>query len=251
MDATDAQMLLAHGAHLALVERDTKRAFVPGWPDTPASAEDVLRHVNAGGRVSVIPASLGMAVVDVDQARPTYDALAQEVQRRCGAAPAERTASGKWHLWYRLPAGRHTRVDWGFDGQKCGELLMRRCLSVVYDPAVVLYAMYHEPPVLNVSALELSRPQVVHATPRTHEGPGRLSVYDVWAAWSRLGQRVQPRARGDAEVRGLCPVHHAASPDYNASAWVSNGHLRFTCWTHPTGCSIAAFRHALGGLRDA
>ena len=75
-----AIQLLEHGAHLVLVARwgETKRDGTqskrPLWRKylrRPASFMQVKDHITGGGLLGIVPASLGRAVLDVDQGDPT------------------------------------------------------------------------------------------------------------------------------------------------------------------------------------
>ena len=135
-----AIQLLEHGAHLVLVARwgETKRDGTqskrPLWRKylrRPASFMQVKDHITGGGLLGIVPASLGRAVLDVDQGDPT--------PLICDFLPwfaARSQQEGRMHLWYRDDA-RHRRGGvWRSDNGCGGELLASTGYVVLWGNAL-------------------------------------------------------------------------------------------------------------------
>ena len=135
-----AIQLLEHGAHLVLVARwgETKRDGTqskrPLWRKylrRPASFMQVKDHISNGGLLGIVPASLGRAVLDVDQGDPT--------PLICDFLPwfaARSQQEGRMHLWYRDDA-RHRRGGvWRSDNGCGGELLASTGYVVLWGNAL-------------------------------------------------------------------------------------------------------------------
>ena len=135
-----AIQLLEHGAHLVLVARwgETKRDGTqskrPLWRKylrRPASFMQVKDHITSGGLLGIVPASLGRAVLDVDQGDPT--------PLICDFLPwfaARSQQQGRMHLWYRDDA-RHRRGGVWTSGNGCGgELLASTGYVVLWGNAL-------------------------------------------------------------------------------------------------------------------
>ena len=122
------------GDHLVLLHNapGTDRHKVPLWykyqlPRNRPSLQQCLDHLEAGGLLGHIPASLGLAVVDVDESDP--DGLFEWMSRYrpLGDVPSQR--AGRLHLYYDARAG------WGNkNGRRLRRYGMRvdvRCLGMV------------------------------------------------------------------------------------------------------------------------
>ena len=107
-DPAETQVIRAMcdaGAFLLSVQ-DDKSPARRAWNRRRERCDDLIRHYGAGGRVGVMPASLGYTVVDVDVW--TYDGLG----RLLALFPPDLvtpTPKG-FHLWYRDDAGRRPRT---------------------------------------------------------------------------------------------------------------------------------------------
>ena len=126
--------LYEQGAHFVLLHNapGTENHKVPLWkeyqlPRNRPPLEKCLRHLAGGGLLGHIPASLGLAVVDVDEADPDglHDWMSR--YRPLGDIPSER--SGRVHLYY------DSRAGWA---NKNGRVLRRygmkvdiRCMGMV------------------------------------------------------------------------------------------------------------------------
>ena len=126
--------LYEQGDHFVLLHNapGTDRHKVPLWykyqlPRNRPSLQQCLDHLEAGGLLGHIPASLGLAVVDVDESDPDglFDWMSR--YRPLGDVPSQR--AGRLHLYYDARAG------WG---NKNGRQLRRygmkvdiRCMGMV------------------------------------------------------------------------------------------------------------------------
>ena len=126
--------LYEQGDHFVLLHNapGTDRHKVPLWykyqlPRNRPSLQQCLDHLEAGGLLGHIPASLGLAVVDVDESDPDglFDWMSR--YRPLGDVPSQR--AGRLHLSYDARAG------WG---NKNGRQLRRygmkvdvRCMGMV------------------------------------------------------------------------------------------------------------------------
>ena len=91
------------------------------WGENPASPESVLRHLENGGLVGIVPWSLGCAVIDLDT-----DAMKARlhVRRTIGEPATEmKSLSGRGsHMWYRqiVPIGNpRIEEEWGKGDIRC------------------------------------------------------------------------------------------------------------------------------------
>ena len=135
-----AIQLLEHGAHLVLVARwgETKRDGTqskrPLWRKylrRPASFMQVKDHITGGGLLGIVPASLGRAVLDVDQGDPT--------PLICDFLPwfaARSQQEGRMHLWYRDDARNRRGGVWRSDNGCGGELLASTGYVVLWGNAL-------------------------------------------------------------------------------------------------------------------
>ena len=133
-DIEAVTFLQEQGAHFVLLHNapGTDRHKVPLWykyqlPRNRPSLRQCLAHLEAGGLLGHISASLGLAVVDVDEADPDglFDWMSR--YRPLGDVPSQQ--AGRVHLYYDARAG------WG---NKNGRMLRRygmkvdiRCLGMV------------------------------------------------------------------------------------------------------------------------
>ena len=133
-DIEAVTFLQEQGAHFVLLHNapGTDRHKVPLWykyqlPRNRPSLQQCLAHLEAGGLLGHISASLGLAVVDVDEADPDglFDWMSR--YRPLGDVPSQQ--AGRVHLYYDARAG------WG---NKNGRMLRRygmkvdiRCMGMV------------------------------------------------------------------------------------------------------------------------
>ena len=112
--------LYEQGDHFVLLHNapGTDRHKVPLWykyqlPRNRPSLQQCLDHLEAGGLLGYIPASLGLAVVDVDESDPDglFDWMSR--YRPLGDVPSQR--AGRLHLYYDARAGWGNRT-----GASCG-----------------------------------------------------------------------------------------------------------------------------------
>ena len=123
-----------------------KRKAVPakGWKEKRPHWEAVASHIDGGGRVGLIPASVGLIVVDVDTDHQWGAAqLADYVREQIGAPICEvATHSGGVHMYYRAPEGAEIRdITWSVDGVDGGEIRHAGGFVRLYRTAAVAAAL--------------------------------------------------------------------------------------------------------------
>lgn len=128
---TALESLYAAGAHLVLCNRD-KRAVRPRWQERPA---ELCEALDWSELVGLVPASLGMVVVDVDEGDPA------EVTQLLGEPLARvATLSGGTHLFYAsdeaVGNGR-----WELPGGARGDLRGARGYVALWNAAAVAEAL--------------------------------------------------------------------------------------------------------------
>ena len=141
------------GAHLVLLgkERDgkwlPKAPFIDDWQKVPASLPSVEGNLSKGRWIGVVPASIGMVVVDVDTG-PTGDKYvdldkpAEHISRLLGEPSARCiTANGGIHLYYPVERAEWTRRAWKVEGVGGGDVIHNRQQVVLYEPDVVASAV--------------------------------------------------------------------------------------------------------------
>ena len=151
MDST-LRMLHGLGAWLVLYadkphkRKPNKRKAVPvaGWKEKRPDWEAVASRIDGGGRVGLIPASVGLIVVDVDTDHQWGAAqLADYVRERIGAPIcAVGTRSGGLHMYYRAPEGAEIgNITWRVDGVGGGEIRHAAGFVRLYEPDAVAAAL--------------------------------------------------------------------------------------------------------------
>ena len=139
------QRLALAGAHLVLCT-ESKRPIVSRWQKVPARLEAALDH---DGLVGVIPASLGLVVVDIDQSlsglarhawsHPDIPKIGAGAARCALGEPLAniRTRSGGFHLVYRSEHGRQVgNAKWRY-----GDVRGSRGFIVLWDPTTFAAAV--------------------------------------------------------------------------------------------------------------
>ena len=156
MDGT-LRMLHGRGAWLILYtdkphrRKPNKRKAVPaakGWNEKRPSWEAVASRIDGGGSVGLIPASVGLIVVDVDTDHQWGAAqLAEHVRERIGAPICEvGTRSGGLHMYYRAPEGAKIgNITWRVDGVGGGEIRHAAGFVRLYETAAVAAALENLP----------------------------------------------------------------------------------------------------------
>ena len=95
---------------------EPKAAFATGWKSHAAPSATLVRHVDRGGLVGVLPASLSLVCIDVDHNPDGMEAdeLRRALDNKLGSASIAMYPSltpGHFHVWYpgRTVALRHWR----------------------------------------------------------------------------------------------------------------------------------------------
>ena len=126
--------LYEQGDHFVLLHNapGTDRHKVPLWykyqlPRNRPSLQQCLDHLEAGGLLGHIPASLGLAVVDVDESDPDglFDWMSR--YRPLGDVPSQR--AGRLHLYYDARAGWGNKN--GLQLRRYGMKVDVRCMGMV------------------------------------------------------------------------------------------------------------------------
>ena len=115
--------LLDAEARFVLCFRD-KRAMKLDWQTIEEPAENVRAHVITGGMVGIIPASVGLLVVDVDDRPaigPNIEKREQAAVKACGEPLARYVTRGKGgvHLLYRAPEAGYGNKAWRYGELRC------------------------------------------------------------------------------------------------------------------------------------
>ena len=146
MDDTEALCALhARGAHLSL-RWPNKAPLHLGWKEKPAGIDDVLEHHARGGLIGLIPESIGLVVVDVDQGEP--DAVVEFVGEPIARHPSG--TPGREHLWY---VGDGVRGGPWEHGDCKGDILAGQSAAILWDPSTVAGAHVNGHAPLDVSRL--------------------------------------------------------------------------------------------------
>ena len=151
----DSTLRMLHGRGAWLVSytdkphkrKPNKRKAVPaakGWNEKRPGWQAVASHIDEGGRVGLIPASVGLIVVDVDTDHQWGAAqLADYVRERIGAPICEvGTRSGGVHMYYRAPEGAEIgNITWRVDGVGGGEIRHAAGFVRLYETGAVAAAL--------------------------------------------------------------------------------------------------------------
>lgn len=112
---------LRFGAHFILC--NTNKAATYDWKTRPRGAVSAHSHWQQGGLIGVIPASIGLCVIDID-----YGGLeaVQTVQERLGlrsdqCASGQSSSPDRYHLWFRATSKQPNR-KWSLKN-KDGDLI--------------------------------------------------------------------------------------------------------------------------------
>ena len=123
----ELEFLFENGAHFVLCAND-KRAIQKGWNKNRPSVAACLKHK---GLLGIIPGSLGLFVIDVDEGNPAHI----EVLFASAEKPYIKTKTPNgWHLYCFAPDGDDFKgnAKWEFAGCK-GDIRYDAGYVVVYD----------------------------------------------------------------------------------------------------------------------
>ena len=135
--------LYEQGAHLLLVHNSPdpdrhKRPLWRGWqlPELRPTLQQILEHLASGGLLGLLPASIGLLVVDIDEA--AKDGLANWIDRYppLGDIPSQKP--GRTHLYYSSGIPYHNRnklhlLRYGISL----EIRSRHGFVILWDPEAV------------------------------------------------------------------------------------------------------------------
>ena len=137
------EYLYEEGAHLLLVHNSPdpdrhKRPLWRGWqlPELRPTLQQCLEHLAHGGLLGLLPASIGLLVVDIDEA--AKDGLANWIDRYppLGDIPSQKP--GRTHLYYSSGIPYHNRQN--FQLRHYGismEIRSRHGFVILWDPEAV------------------------------------------------------------------------------------------------------------------
>ena len=138
-----------------------------GWRKTRETADQAARHETAGGLVALIPQSLNLLVVDVDQGgKDAAAAVTGLLGTPLAEIPSKR--EGGYHLWYKAPTeAKRTRYQWEIEGVGAGEVLYNTRAAILWHPDLVVDAFngYGEASPVDVSPLPVRRNQAKGQNP--------------------------------------------------------------------------------------
>ena len=111
-----ARQLHDLGAHFTLCGPpsqnydERKGCKIPGWESERPALDAVLRAIVEERWIGVVPASLGLVAIDIDEGVP------EVVVKQVGDPPLAtvRTGRGGTHLLYRAPEGEVRNRKWAF-----------------------------------------------------------------------------------------------------------------------------------------
>lgn len=130
---TALEALRDRGAHFVLARPD-KHPLAAGWQKSAPDFETVIRHVEAGGLVGIIPSSIDAVVVDVDEGGD--DGVLETILRMQPSKPittSKTRRAGGWHLWYRAPSLGTGNRKWRLNGAS-GDIRGSAGFVVLWDP---------------------------------------------------------------------------------------------------------------------
>ena len=135
--------LYEQGAHLLLVHNspDPDRHKRPLWrawqlPQNQPSLQQTLEHLASGGLLGMLPASIGLVVVDIDEA--AKDGLADWIDRYPPLGDVPSQQPGRTHLYYHSSVPFHNRQQ--FRMRRYGislEIRSRHGFVILWDPEAV------------------------------------------------------------------------------------------------------------------
>jgi len=192
----DLCRLHGNGARFVLCLAN-KRAVKKAWNKDFPTLDAVVGHASSTNhRIGLIPASLGLCVIDVDQGDPqeVIDVLGKPL----AAIPTQRKDG--MHLYYRKPDGKVGNSKWQV-GSAAGEVRCDAGYVILWDPAGLADAMigWETQEKVNLAALKPARdPAPAPQSPGSNRdrvsqprGPARWRVdgalrtldptdYDLW-----------------------------------------------------------------------
>ena len=135
--------LYEQGAHLLLVHNSTdpdrhKRPLWRGWqlPALRPTLQQCLEHLAGGGLLGMLPASIGLVVVDIDEA--AKDGLADWIDRYPPLGDVPSQQPGRTHLYYSSGIPYHNRNK--LELRRYGislEVRSRHGFVILWDPEAV------------------------------------------------------------------------------------------------------------------
>lgn len=138
MNRASVEYLIDAGAHVVLAAQN-KVALRKKWEKAPERLDSALAHIRKDGLLGVIPYSLGLAVLDVDECQD-FELLLNELSEKIGTPLAHhRSGSGTgWHLWYKAAQAFRNRKWRTKHG--AGDIRCANGYVIIWDIAQVEHA---------------------------------------------------------------------------------------------------------------
>ncbi len=127
----DLRTLHVRGAHFVLADGQ-KRPTNRGWQKTSASFSDVVAHVGRGGRVGVVPSSLQLVCIDVDEGGKDGVDAVEHVLGPPVTVTGTRRQDG-YHVWYRSPKDAVVGNRKWRCGNASGDVRGSRGFAILWD----------------------------------------------------------------------------------------------------------------------
>ena len=124
-------VLLAKWGDLDAAGQQRKRALRRNWPKLSPTFMEIKDHVDQGGLLGLVPASLTSTALDVDRGDPV-PLMANYIPW----AVCPSLTSGRLHLWYRDSTAR-PQAKWRYaEGGAGGELISQHPYVVLWGEAL-------------------------------------------------------------------------------------------------------------------
>lgn len=177
--------LHADGAHFVIVDSD-KKPTRRRWHRRRPKPERIVRHIKGGGYIGIIPASIGAAVLDVDDGDPS------KLMSLYPPSVVTSSPSGGKHLWFHTEK-RHRPRTWEMHGCS-GDLVCDDSYVVLWDGISCVKTM------LQSQRREFPTEQVA-AAPRAERG-SRHPLDHSSQAQAYRGKRSGESRRLMADIKG-------------------------------------------------
>ena len=232
-------------AHLILC--DPNKVPLHKWKDKSRSNGEIFDHARQGGLVALVPWSIGLAVIDIDE-QGASKKPGQDVETILGPPLAKnKTRGGGWHLWYKpqKPCGN---APWVLPNGVGGDLRCQAGYVVLWDPHAVLDALggIQDAPAIDLDALPRKKDQAKKAPTEKWDTAQAHPNASGYPANLLEGQR-----KGDYQMNALATIDPGGRHDTFTAAvahyWTTTGPLG---WEFILDHLKAAWQKATGGERE-
>ena len=119
-----------------------KRPLGKGWQKNPATLRNALDHAGHGGLVGVVPSSLQLVCIDVDEGgRKGVDAVENVLGPPLTVTRTRR--EGGYHLWYRAPEDAQIGNRKWQCGGPSGDVRGSRGFAILWDAQKLAHGLDH------------------------------------------------------------------------------------------------------------